>query len=387
MNHQLQVPLAEQQFVGLVYRLFSYSDRKYNIRLNFVEIISTSAANLWRVEYRFNHRTGVPLTLAAFETKLKQALGQFEVDGIWHNNSGRIYIHVLPTVTTQSTATLDRSVKVNITGSKRHRAPSTQLRNIRRAEQYRQTVAELKKVAVEKGFTQETTFIPIVKQKSLFKKFISKVKPANSVAFVSAGVEDVKPTLVTSTGSQTSLSTIKMSRGNTISIPPPKINFAAPQDLVTTSFQSDTKVYVKAKLRDAKIFDQVRRYLSIFETDAEYDYLDSLGESRLSHEIRLQSEGFPIGKELRELYYEAVHDRGLSNEKIDKDLNKLRSYEQTSRLVRLQTAREKTNRWYYSDNTLEPVDKSYHTVIKPSGSERRRVAQICDPLGCITCFV
>lgn len=379
----IHVPVVNERNTGRVYEIFAYEDITSMIKLNYVEPIASDNIALWRIEYRYNITLRPEPALTAFVAQLKQAIGPFEYDSIYHNFSGRIYLHVLPNGDLiKGQSPIKTVVKKKSRSSKR--------RDQLRADRFKQQVSDLKSKAIEKGYEskQQQDFIPLVKQKTIYSRYLrrtdslSTTKPSSSktpsrVSFVSGGF--TTPTLRTSSSTQTS---------DVPSQPkPPMITPDAQAKIIELSAKANA-VYAKGKLLDERIFSRVRKYLAVFYDNADYSYIDSRGDSRLSLELLLKSDGFPIGKELYAMYSCVMLERGYDLKQVEDDLKGLRSFEQTSRTIRLQTAREKMQKWYETPRQkLSLVHQDYFKIETQSMNKTScATVNISDSLGPIAVF-
>lgn len=112
--------------------------------------------------------------------------------------------------------------------------------------------------------------------------------------------------------------------------------------LTKLSVNSEDQRYALSRLREERTFDLVRRYLGNLRYSK--DVADSAGNTFYTATVALKSSGLPIGSELEELYYKfCTTVINLKRTDVDKDLIICRRQEESSRIIRVQTIREKTN--------------------------------------------
>ena len=87
----------------------------------------------------------------------------------------------------------------------------------------------------------------------------------------------------------------------------------------------------------------MRDYLAYFEATKDGEVI--AGESRLSSEIKIKSEGMPIGEDLRKIYFEFTTGMGATQEDVTRDLERVRTYLASTRITWLQALRETDRRY------------------------------------------
>lgn len=108
-------------------------------------------------------------------------------------------------------------------------------------------------------------------------------------------------------------------------------------------FTQQSRSYAIARLRDSRIYSMARLYCGYLHSEPISISVE--GETRLSLRMRLISEGFNID-DLRQLYFDFHEQHGVSAQDVQADLDAYRTYCHTSRIIRLQTAKEQTKKWY-----------------------------------------
>lgn len=110
--------------------------------------------------------------------------------------------------------------------------------------------------------------------------------------------------------------------------------------LTHMSLKSEEKRYALSRFRDEHVFKLARCYLAYNQGTREA--VDSAGNTFLTATVSLKAMGLPTGKELEELYYRfCIELMNLDRDTVERDLETCRRHEQNSRLMRLQTLREK----------------------------------------------
>ena len=117
--------------------------------------------------------------------------------------------------------------------------------------------------------------------------------------------------------------------------------YSAVPPIIRMTRQSLT--YATQRLRHRGLFQLVRDYLAYFEATKDGEVI--AGESRLSSEIKIKSEGMPIGEDLRKIYFEFTTGMGATQEDVTRDLERVRTYLASTRITWLQALRETDRRY------------------------------------------
>jgi hypothetical protein len=96
--------------------------------------------------------------------------------------------------------------------------------------------------------------------------------------------------------------------------------------------------YALQRLRDRALFGLVRDYLGYFARTKDGEIVR--GESRVTAEVKIRSEGMPVGPELMQLYCEYLSAHGITKKAAMEDLDQVDRYMVTARRMRVQAARE-----------------------------------------------
>lgn len=140
----------------------------------------------------------------------------------------------------------------------------------------------------------------------------------------------------------------------------PNIALINPQPIVKLT--QDLPEYAMMRLRDSRIYDLVRNYLAYFKFTTENQIID--GDSKISAAMKIKSEGLPLGDALYSLYTKFCVGYGMDEAEVAQDLETLKAFHSTSRLIRLQTARQFTKA-YYGLKGGDPIHCSIRDTYKP----------------------
>lgn len=390
------VPKVEQRFIGVMYRIFSYREDEIGLHLNFVEPMrSVKNEAHWKIEYRVRDR-GVMSTLhlEEFIARLQREKGCFEWLDVCTNFDTRLYIYVLPSK--EPFIERNEVKSVHIKGRKNL---SSRIRDRKRAEEFSKKIAALEKRATElghKGFVQSNNgkvFIPNHEKKKELEKFIriaEKKLNYAGVGFKTVPDNDIcqnNPALEHAEALESNVYRQQFKSDNNSGSEKNSMGHGPIAKLTAMSVVSEDQRYAKMRVLVKEDFKLIRMYLAILQ-DQDYSFVTTTGDTRMSIELRLKSEGLPIGKELEELYFKAVSERGYKIDEIKSDLLSLKSFEQTSRLIRIQTAREKTRSWcgLKGGASVLPAEVSYYTTRVEGAGTRDQMLAITDSLGEIQKF-
>ena len=107
--------------------------------------------------------------------------------------------------------------------------------------------------------------------------------------------------------------------------------------LVQMSAQSSDKRYIKAHLRNDKVFDKIRLYLAFFCDKA--PSVTYNGYTRMKILTDLSNEGIPMDHNfLTEIYYDFMKDKGFNNKEISEEL---KAYGEAIKWDRIKYLRER----------------------------------------------
>ena len=106
---------------------------------------------------------------------------------------------------------------------------------------------------------------------------------------------------------------------------------------------SQSLKYATQRLRDRGLFHLVRDYLAYFQHTKQGEVVG--GESKFSSEMKIRSEGMPLGAELRIIYYNFAAGMGATEKVVTDDLEKVKAHLQSSRTIWLTSIRESERRY------------------------------------------
>lgn len=157
--------------------------------------------------------------------------------------------------------------------------------------------------------------------------------------------------------------------------------------MTSKSIETNDNNYALSRFHHYEILNKVRLYLGYLRTRPDDVIVNE--HSRLSLELFFMSEGLPIGDKLYELYKEFANKRGITEDRINTDLSAVGSYETTNRIIRLQSAKDKTQEWFGGKNanfvTMPILSHQYYQV-KDTFEGRYCIKTIYDGPNEITCF-
>lgn len=120
------------------------------------------------------------------------------------------------------------------------------------------------------------------------------------------------------------------------------------------STSDDKLAYLRTRLKDPKIMNLVRAYITFLHNQPTAVLFD--GMTSVSAKMLLSLEGLPVEmNDLKDLYIKLHEASGISKESVLADLETYRSYIATERIQRLQRARETTDK-FYGRNSSKPKD-------------------------------
>lgn len=103
--------------------------------------------------------------------------------------------------------------------------------------------------------------------------------------------------------------------------------------------------FLKARLRDPKIMDIVRTYLSFLHDQTPSTCIRGL--TKTSASLTLAAEGLPADTNLlREIFLDVHEELGISRSDALEDLKSYRAFLSSERIQRLQLTRESANKFY-----------------------------------------
>lgn len=105
-----------------------------------------------------------------------------------------------------------------------------------------------------------------------------------------------------------------------------------------------SEMYARSRFNDKQVYDMVRLYIAYLGREEAAIVFN--GETRVSLGMKILSQGLPLGANLTRLWYEFHQLRGASDLEIRSDLESYHQFCRTSRLIRLQNAREGMRKWY-----------------------------------------
>lgn len=333
----LIIPSVILSAVSLMYKIFNYSEDEYGMRLNFIEGLKNwKGKYYWKVEYKIRRgQIILPSDMQRIYNKLIIELGSFDVLDISFNFVDRIYVFVEPSLSTKDRRTADIVAKETF---KAEKSQNKKDRDLRRAAKFQTLVRDAQKQAIDCGADKSLiTSIPNIQTKyKVCKTFLSK----ETVTTKYLGLDFIKfkkaETIVPAV--------VKKQESKPVQDVKPECNFKSPVAKLTSMSCDQDGLYASGRLTDTKIFELVRGYLGYLK-QCSVGIVNSNGETKLSSEFKLKSEGLPTGEKLLDLYNKTMINRGFTKEDICEDLEGIRSFEQTSRTIRLQTAREKMSQW------------------------------------------
>lgn len=120
------------------------------------------------------------------------------------------------------------------------------------------------------------------------------------------------------------------------------------------STSDDKLAYLRTRLKDPKIMNLVRAYITFLHNQPTAVCFD--GMTSVSAKMLLGLEGLPVEvNDLKDLYIKLHEASGISKESLLADLETYRSYIASERIQRLQRARETTDK-FYGRNSSKPKD-------------------------------
>jgi len=311
---QLTVPSAILSNLYIMYKLFVFSDVFLGIlRLKYIEpLVSMTHGKIWKIEYET--QKGRKFYASQFRniiTSIQDKLGCFDIVDFTYNLDSRFYIFVKPTLSNSRHSVSDKE-------SKNIKLSGRQARNFRRTVQFRGARND-SSTKIENQNQNDNLEPSGSNENSKFKiknNFVNSfvkgetLSPAMNIEKFSKMLNDSEE--------------LKVAKLTPIAT------------MTQKSLESDSKIYAISRFRDEKIFQKARTYLGYLQK-AEFGVISSNHDSRLTSEIYFKSEGLPIGTELHQLYVQYLIKNGFTETQINEDLVGIRSYEQTSRTMRIET--------------------------------------------------
>lgn len=362
-ERKADIPPVGLFYLRMMYSLFKLEDLTLGVRkLEYIEpIFSVYNVNFWKIEFRVERKKYEREDLRKIVSKLKSLIGEFDEIDICYNFSDRVYLSVRPSKT--------KPLKI-----KPPKSQAAIQRDLDRSAAFK------KKMAIKdmKKDEQQTTSAALEKE-STSSEPSSSTKNFNFVGmkFVSGGMAF--------TGVQTNKVVVEP-------VLPDKPRDAEPAKpdgqlvskemknpiarMTLMSSNSQDQKYAVSRFRDPRILYLVRKYLAYLEKSD--DLVIDDGDSKLTCEVKIKSEGLPLGSKLKDMYYKFLREYDITEESVDKDLTALRSYYATSRLVRIQTAREKTSRWLSplglkggsTACSFNLIERPYYNVVSSACSDQ-----------------
>lgn len=138
------------------------------------------------------------------------------------------------------------------------------------------------------------------------------------------------------------------------------------------------RTYALSRFRDQRIYQLARLYLAYLMKETTEVVFD--GKTKTSIEMELKSEGLPVGEELSQMYYEFCIMNGQEERNVRLDLDSYYGYCRTSRLIRLNQARDSVRKYFGLKGGFEGpqtsvgfeatrVKNTFHTRVSLDGKD------------------